>query len=284
MDPLQMVQLPPLMQRSRGRASVVIGLIDGPVETSHPDLTQASIVQLAPPSTCQDPAGQACRHGTFVAGILSGRRGASAPAIAPDCTLLLRPLFGENARDPRTLPAARPAELARAIQECLEAGARLINISAALVNSTDRDGRALTAVLDHAARREAVIIAAAGNQEQLGGSAIVAHRAVIPVSGCDRAGRPMAETTLGASIGQRGIAAPGDRIVSLDARGGSIAMAGTSAAAPFVTGTLALLWSEFPRASARLLRVAVMRLAERRRRSVVPPLLDAWGAWQALKG
>ncbi len=57
---------------------------------------------------------------------------------------------------------------------------------------------------------------------------------------------------------------------------------GTSVAAPFVTGTLALLWSLFPDAAAGLVKLAVTQAGVARRRSVVPPLLDGWGAYQAL--
>ena len=52
---------------------------------------------------------------------------------------------------------------------------------------------------------------------------------------------------------------------------------GTSAAAPFVTGTVALLWSEFPTASATELLLSV-RGTQRPRLAIVPPLLDAWSA------
>ena len=38
LDPLGLVQLPPLMQRTSGARGIRIGLIDGPVETSHSDL------------------------------------------------------------------------------------------------------------------------------------------------------------------------------------------------------------------------------------------------------
>jgi hypothetical protein len=51
---------------------------------------------------------------------------------------------------------------------------------------------------------------------------------------------------------------------------------------PFVTGAIALLWSEFPAASAAQIKLAVTQAAMPRRASVVPPLLDAWAAYQVL--
>ena len=54
-------------------------------------------------------------------------------------------------------------------------------------------------------------------------------------------------------------------------------------AAPFVTGTIALLWSMFPRASAAEVKHAVMMSAYgRRRTTIVPPLLDAWASYQTM--
>ena len=44
-------------------------------------------------AACKNASSIACRHGTFVAGILCAKRGLSAPAICPGCTLLLRPIF-----------------------------------------------------------------------------------------------------------------------------------------------------------------------------------------------
>jgi hypothetical protein len=55
-------------------------------------------------------------------------------------------------------------------------------------------------------------------------------------------------------------------------------------APPFVTGTVALLWSEFPRASAATVRAAVTGAHGMRRTTVVPPLLDAWAAYEVLNG
>ena len=57
---------------------------------------------------------------------------------------------------------------------------------------------------------------------------------------------------------------------------------GTSAAAPMVTGTIALLWALFPDASAAEIRWAVTAARPSDRRRVVPPLLDARLAYERL--
>jgi len=102
------------------------------------------------------------------------------------------------------------------------------------------------------------------------------------VSACDLQGRVLNLSNLGSSIGRRGLMAPGIGITSLVANGVPQKFGGTSAAAPFVTGTIALLWSEFPGANANRIRLAVTQAGAGRRPSVVPPLLDAWTAYQLL--
>lgn len=47
-----------------------------------------------------------------------------------------------------------------------------------------------------------------------------------------------------------------------------------------LTGTIALLWSAFPNASAAEIKLAVTRAIAPRRTTVVSPLLDAWAAYQ----
>src|SRR5262249_52854211 len=95
-------------------------------------------------------------------------------------------------------------------------------------------------------------------------------------------GSPMNHSNLGISIGRRGLGAPGDRITSIGANGKQLTLGGTSAAAPFVTGAIALLWSEFPTATAAEVKFAATQAYIPRRTSVVPPLLDAWAAYQVV--
>jgi subtilisin family serine protease len=283
MSSLDLVKLTALMDRTRGSPEISIGLIDGPVARDHPDLAESCIREIRGGAGvgCQSANSLACLHGTFVAGILSARRGAPAPAICPECILLVRPLFGEGAAQNEHLPSANANKLAVAILDCIEAGARVINLSLALAQPSMRDERALKAALDHAIRRGVVIVAAAGNQNTLGSTAITRHPWVIPVVAYDRLGQPLAYSNFGISIGRRGLGAPGDRVVSLSSDGQAPPSSGTSVATPFITGTIALLWSMFPAASAQHVKLATTQ-GTTRRTSVVPPLLDAWAAYQML--
>jgi subtilisin family serine protease len=180
------------------------------------------------------------------------------------------------------MPSATPEELAEAIADCTNAGARVLNLSAALVQPSSKGERQLQEALDYAASHEAISVAAAGNQGTLGSSVITRHPSVIPVAACDLRGSPLRESNLGRSIGNRGLMAPGEGVTSLGTNGEPQTLGGTSAAAPFVTGTIALLWSEFPRARASQIRLAVTQTGLARRRAIAPPLLDAWAAYQTL--
>jgi subtilisin family serine protease len=272
------------MERTAGSPAVKIGLIDGPVVTRHPDLAGEHLREMPGDrgGTCTQTNSAACLHGTFVAGILSARRNSPAPAICPNCTLLIRPIFAEKTAGSEQMPSATPQELAAAIIECIDAGARVINLSLAIAQPSTKEERILEEALNQAVRRGVIVVAASGNQGTLGGSAITSHPWVIPVVACDLRGRPMNESNLGSSIGRRGLTAPGDAITSLSAQGQPLTLGGTSVAVPFVTGAIALLWSEFPSATAPQIKLAVTRSSTLRRASVIPPLMDAAAAYQIL--
>ena len=203
------------------------------------------------------------------------------PSVLTAC-LLVRPIFVETTSESGQMPSASPEELAAAIIDSMRAGARVLNLSVALVHPSSKGQRELEEALDYAARRGVIAVAAAGNQGTVGSSALTRHPWVIPVVACDLQGRPISYSNLGSSIGRRGLGAPGDDVTSLGTDGKSLTFGGTSAATPFVTGAIALLWSEFPSATASEVKLAVTQASVQRRRSVVPPLLDAWAAYQRL--
>jgi subtilisin family serine protease len=244
---------------------------------NHPDLS-GSVIHAAgsgPEIACRSPHHQVCRHGTFVAGILVARRGSRAPAICPGCTILSRPIFREVTDEERA-PAADPGEVADAIMETVRAGAHVLNLSAATGGPSTRTEQALHQALDYASQWGVLVVAAAGNQATLGGSSIIRHPWVIPVISYDADGRPAGGSTLGSSIGRRGIGAPGEAIESLDTHGGTRIGGGTSFAAAFVTATIALLFSLYPDADPATVRNAIT--GNGFRRTVTPPLLNAEAA------
>ncbi|MEE1836664.1 S8 family peptidase [Streptomyces sp. SP17KL33] len=281
MDPLELVRLPPLMARTSGRPEIVIGVIDGRVAPDHPAFAARAVRELGPATDtgrCRR-TDVCCAHGTAVAGILVADGG-----VAPRCTLLSRPLFTDRPADggPATcLSGVRTGELARALTEIVDAGAHVVNLSMAQPAPSGIRDHALEEALDHAAARGVILVVAAGNQGRLGSSVLTDHPWVVPVTAYDRAGHPMPQSNLGRSVGRNGVGAPGDRVPGPVTDGRPLVLSGTSAAAPFVTGTVALLRSAFPRATPAAVRYALTH-GPGRRGSVTPPLLDAWSAYTAL--
>jgi subtilisin family serine protease len=298
MDPLEQVKLRALMAISTGKPEILTGLIDGPIDFKHSAFQGSNIttVKASQYAACRSADSIACMHGTFVAGMLCARRGLSAPAICPDCKLLVYPIFSVEERKALNsksnnndsvlvLPSSTSKELSNAIIETIDAGAKIINISAGLSTSSLVAYRELEDAYDYAMRNDVIIVAAAGNQGNIGAYvSILSHQWVIPVAVCDEQGRLDSMSNFGPSIGSRGVMAPGVNIVSTSPNGGYTEMSGTSFAAPFVTGTIALLWSLIPIATAAQIRQSIVLSATRTRsRSLIPGLLNAEAASRLLK-
>src|SRR5262245_27847375 len=162
MTPLNLFRLPPFRNRTSGKREVTIGLLDGPVMMTHPELTKKYLREVSGNGSgaCTQASSTACLHGTFVAGILSAKRGAPAPAICPNCTLLVRPIFAETNVTNGEMPSAMPEELAQAILDCIDAGARVLKVGAAVAHPSIKSDRASDDALDQDARSGLVVIVA----------------------------------------------------------------------------------------------------------------------------
>ena len=275
---LDVTGLSALMAFTSGSRAIRIGLIDGPVMVDDPDLAGAQAIPVANgAAVCSQPTSRACAHGTYVARILSGRRGSDAAALCPDCTLLVRPIFKEE----DSQPSASLEDLAAAVRECVDAGAHVLNISSALARPSIAAHPELEAALNIAMRRGTLVVAAAGNQGMLGSSVITRHPWVVPVAACDLDHRPVHWSNFGNSIGRNGLMAPGAGLDKRAGNAGAGAVDDTTTAAALVSGAVALLRSMFPGAGSSEIRRAVTR-SYKRRTSVVPPVLDAMAAHQQL--
>lgn len=279
---LDLVNLPRLMALTQGRPDISITLIDGPVNTGLSNFQTSTIKIISPDGEgeCSHPNTFACEHGTLVAGVLLGKRGSTATAICPGCTLLLRPIFGQTSVDPFSVPTASPEVLAKAITESVLAGTKIINLSCGIARCSGRGASSLRLAISFAASKGVLVVAAAGNHSRVGGSCVTRNAWVIPVVAIDGSGKPANECNLSATIGLRGLAAPGQDLPSVHCNGAPAHFSGTSAACPVVAGTAALLWSEYPNCTAAEIKEALT--GGSRQRSLVPPAMDAWGAFQKL--
>jgi hypothetical protein len=264
------------MEECEGDPLISVGVIDGPLDLEHPAFAGSSLrtVRSDQLAACQDAHSVACSHGTAIAGILCAKRGSLAPAICPSCTFLFYPIFLEDAQPTGDSASTTPKELARAIVETVDAGARIINLSLGVITADTSADQELEEACGHAAKRGVILVAAAGNQSRIGFLPLLNHPWIIPIVSCDFAGSVTPESNLSRTIGTRGLCAPGVTILTAAPGGNYAPISGTSAAAAIVTGSMALLWSNSPATPALELRAAVLQSAGQERRSLVPPLLD----------
>jgi subtilisin family serine protease len=288
MDPLAQTQLLSLMNISRGHPDIAIGVIDGPIDFDHPAFQGSKIraVRESQLVACKKANDIACAHGTSVTGILSAKRGLSAPAICPGCEIILNPIFrkDDSTNNNNIFPSSTSEELSNAIIETVDAGAKIINLSLGLSASSLTVYDKLQQAYDYAFQRDAIVVVAAGNQGNIGNISLINHQWLIPVAACDENGRLDSMSNFGPSIANRGLMAPGVNIITTYPGAKYVKMSGTSFAAPFVTGAVALLWSMFPKTTASEIVYAIRKSATvGRARTITPPLLNAEHAWKLLE-
>ena len=168
-EAIRQVRLTRLMERTEGRSEFLVALIDGPVASG----IVAISAEVPSPrrAVCSIPLSRACEHGTFVAAMLAAPRSSEALAICPGCTLLIRSIFSEErSTTSNEMPSATPEELAEAIAASIRAGARIVNLSIAVLIPSMRGERDIQVALDEAAHRGVVVVAAAGNHGIVGSS------------------------------------------------------------------------------------------------------------------
>ncbi len=226
-----MVGVPSAHELATGRG-VKIAIIDSGVDREHGDL--AGAVGEAFDAT-GNKDGKPDVHGTAIAGIIRARGLVSG--VAPDATLLAVRAFFTAPRS--ELPQSTSFILLRALDWSIQHGARVINMSFA----GSRDAVIERAVAA-AARRNVILVAAAGNGGPKAAPAYpAAYPEVIAVTAHDSADRLYTYANHGTYIS---VAAPGVDILVPALRNGHMFMSGTSMAAAYVSGILALMLERAP--------------------------------------
>ncbi|MGC2779108.1 MAG: PatA/PatG family cyanobactin maturation protease [Bradyrhizobium sp.] len=225
----------------QGDDRICIAVLDGPVDTTHPCLAGAHLTvvnALLPPG---EGGGAALAHGTHVASIIFGQPGSDVEGVAPRCRGLFIPVFASDRRNDHL--GCSQLDLARAILLAAENGAHVINISGGELTRSGEPAPVLAQAIETCARRNILIVAAAGNDGCDCLHVPAAARSVLAVGAMDPSGAPLSSSNWGEAYRTQGILAPGADVLGAVPGGGITRKSGTSFAAPFVSGLVGLLAS-----------------------------------------
>lgn len=221
-----------------GSPEICIAILDGQVDLNHPCFEGANLTLL--PSLVSDevvPAGSMSLHGTHVTSVLLGQPGSPVVGIAPRCQGLVIPVFSDDGRSPSQL------DLARAIEQAVNAGAHIINISGGQLTDEGEAEGWLERSVQLCQDNNVLIVAAAGNDGCDCLHVPAALPAVLAVGAMDSQGQPMEFSNWGEIYQEQGILASGENILGAKPGGGTVQLSGTSFATPIATGVAALLLS-----------------------------------------
>ena len=218
---------------------VTIALIDGPVDTSAPELAGANITDK---SRCTIEASPAeARHGTDMATLLVS----PYTGVAPDATLYTYQTATADAVSSGTCKSngLRLDTMAILINQAIDDGAQIISISQ---SSAERDSE-LQWALTRAMSEGVIVVASAGNTasdnsiEQL-----IRWSGVVGVSAINSDGTFASYSSWGNGVVT---AAFGGPVNTVDANGAPTTSSGTSNSTALVSGMLALARQKWPDAT-----------------------------------
>jgi len=244
---MQKIGAPNAWDVTLGSPSVVVAVVDTGVWWTHQDI-QANMWVNPSDGTSHgydfidgdtnpmdnDPSG--VYHGTGVAGVIAAiiDNGQDVAGTAQVKVMALRAL-GLNGQ-------GSSLNTSQAIRWAAQHGAKVINLSLG-TNETFGGPTDIQFAIDYAWSRGALVVAAAGNA----GTGTLDYPARLPnvvsVAAIDETGLKASFSNYGPGLD---LAAPGDRILTLDGNNQVHYLRGTSFAAPFVTGAAALLLSVDP--------------------------------------
>jgi len=267
-------------------AGVKVAVIDTGV-ARHPQLNQlAGGADFVTPDT-PEPFKDCDAHGTVVAGIIAGTQTGIAPgaevlSIRQSSAHYRRPSPPAGGNGEEAPPGAGDLEtLTRAIHNALDEKAAVINTSVVSCVEPEVaprvDTRGIEEALGRAERDGAVVVAAAGNMSHqcpAGSTVYPAHFPTVLAVGARADAHTVADYSLPVPDGTVLLTAPGEVSRALapgthgwsagkaGERGAVEPFAGTSFAAPVVSGTAALLRQRYPHATPAQIRDMIVSSAE----------------------
>jgi type VII secretion-associated serine protease mycosin len=268
-------------------AGVTVAVVDTGVDGSVAELNGAVVggtdVSGIGSSNGQTPVGDDSNHGTLVASLMAGRgtaTGGGLIGVAPEASILsVSVAFGTS-----DATLSNDDQIAEGIRWAVDNGADVINMS--LTRNTLDWPTSWDDAFLYAFDNDVVVVAAAGNRGS--GTTEVGAPATIPgvltVAGVDQSKDASFDaSSQGITIA---VAAPSEKLVGVAPGGGYMLWDGTSAAAPIVSGLVALVRSAYPKLDAAQVINRVIATANANGHTVPSPiygngLIDAAAAVSA---
>jgi len=200
---------------------VIVAILDSGIQ-AHPQFDDVYIVHID--LAGGGVAGPGAAHGTSVASIITGSEG-----IAPDAELFVVRVLDDEG-------LGNSYDVAKGIVQAVDLGVKIINLSLGVYQDTPL----LRQAVSYADERGVLMVAAAGNDGYSRMPYPAAYPQVLAVTAVDAGGQHALFPNQSKKID---FAAPGVGVLTAKEDEGTTLFSGTSAAAPFVSGTLASLIS-----------------------------------------
>ena len=202
-------------------SGVIVGILDSGIHT-HPQFDNVYIVDIDLVGGVDTDRGAS--HGTAVASIIAGSNG-----VAPNAELFVVRVLDDEGK-------GNSYHVAEGIVQAVDLGVKVINLSLGVY----QDSILLRQAIKYADEKGVLLVAAAGNDSYSELPYPAAYEEVLSVTALDAGG---SHAVFPNQSKQIDFAAPGVGILVAAGDSGVDSFSGTSAAAPFVSGTLASLMS-----------------------------------------
>ncbi|MBU0680022.1 MAG: S8 family serine peptidase [Proteobacteria bacterium] len=247
------IRLPEAHLASQGDRRIIVAVLDTGVDVNHAELAHAympgkDFVDIIDGAERflgdflgydNDPSDTLVGHGTHVAGIIAASGTKMPMGVAPKCRILPVRVLGAMKRGDKPVGAGLVDNINVGLKWAIDQGAEVVNMSLGV-----RDiggGLPYKEVIDYARSKNVTIVAASGNNGTEDLYYPGAYPYVVTVGALDQDKEHVAPfSTYGKQVD---VVAPGTDVYSSFLNNGYAFSSGTSHAAPFVTGAIALLKS-----------------------------------------
>jgi subtilisin family serine protease len=268
---------------TQGHPEIIVAVLDTGVDLQHPELVGnllkgydfvdilAGTGEFFGDSSGadDDPLDELVGHGTHVAGIIAAKGIGMPIGVAPRCKILPVRVLGAVRGGNAYVGAGLVDNINNGIKWAVDQGAHVINMSLGIAH--DGGGLPHEDMMRYAESKGCTVVAASGNDGTPERYYPGALANVIAVGATDRAG----EVTPFTSFGKVTCVAPGQEIFSAHVKQNYAFASGTSQAAPFVAGAVALLyslaWTRGVRLSPKQVRYILSHTADRQTTDIRTP-------------